>query len=423
MPWTLKNPAAADIAPDWLQPYCTQFLRKLADQGYARFTLRTYDRAAALFCSEVARRGLHSSQLVGTTLTKVRAVALGKMHPNKYDEKKYCLDRFIDALVEAGVARRPTPPRKASTPLDRLRSEYECYLRDQRGLTDATIYHCASFLNRFVVFRFGETLGNLNDITPHDIVDFLRKLRGGTAPRDKTAPSHLRNLFRFLFWSGKTKRDLAASIPRAAQPPRSALPRYLKPDEVEKLLDATWAATPVGRRNYAMLMVLARLGLRAPEAIAIQLDDIDWRNGTILIRGKGKRHDRMPLPDEVGKAIVDYIKNGRRGSSRTLFVSSTPPHNPFVDAQILNTALKQAFENTGIKPPQKYVGSHLLRHSLATEMLRKGASLDEIGDVLRHRSRMSTTIYARHDIDGLRSIAPAWPTEKVAPRAAKGARA
>jgi site-specific recombinase XerD len=271
-----------------------------------------------------------------------------------------------------------------------------------------------------MAFRFGETLGSYDEITPQDVVDFLCKLRGGTAPRDKTGPSHLRNLFRFLFWSGKTKRDLAASIPRARQSARSALPRYLKPEEVEKLLDATWAPTPVGRRNYAMLMVLARLGLRAPEAIAIQLDDIDWRNGTILIRGKGKRHDRMPLPDDVGKAIVDYIRNGRPGRSRTLFVSNTPPHKPFVNAQILNSALNQAFANTGLKPPQKYVGSHLLRHSLATDMLRKGASLDEIDDVLRHRSRMSTTIYARHDVDGLRSISPAWPEENT-PSAAKEA--
>ena len=171
-----------------------------------------------------------------------------------------------------------------------------------------------------------------------------------------------------------------------------------------------------------MLMVLARLGLRSPEVIAIQIDDIDWRNGTILVRGKGKRHDRMPLPDDVGKAIVDYIKNGRRGASRTLFVSHTPPHSPFVDAQIVNTALKQAFEETGIEPPQKFVGAHLLRHSLATDMLRKGASLDEIGDVLRHRSRMSTTIYARHDIDSLRSLAPAWPKEKSRTRNGKEVR-
>ena len=251
----------------------------------------------------------------------------------------------------------------------------------------------------------------------------MRKLRSGSAPRDKTPPSHLRTLFRFLFWSGKTKRDLVASIPRVAAQPKSTLPRYLHPDEVDKLLDATRAPTPVGRRNYAMLLVLARLGLRAPEVVAVQLDDVDWRSGTILIRGKGKRHDRMPLPDEVGKAIVDYIKNGRRGPSRTLFVSSKPPHKPFVGGAILNAVLEQAFEQSGIVPPQKFVGSRMFRHSLATDMLRKGASLDEIGDVLRHRSRMSTMIYARHDIDALRSLAPDWPVETRAARSSKEVRA
>jgi site-specific recombinase XerD len=118
----------------------------------------------------------------------------------------------------------------------------------------------------------------------------------------------------------------------------------------------------------------------------------------------------MPLPKDAGEAIVDYIKNGRRGTSRTVFLSSKVPYQPFVDAQILNTVLRAAFEETGLKPPQKYVGSHLLRHSLATDLLRKGASLDEIGDVLRHRSRTSTAIYARHDVEGLRSVAAAWPT-------------
>jgi site-specific recombinase XerD len=425
MPWSIRKPTAIEIAPDWLKPYCEQFLQKLVEQGYARVTMRTYEGAARLLCEAVARRGLREGELSGRALSATHAAALEAMHPNKYNQTRYCLERFIDALVEAGAAERPDEKtkQKSPTPLDRPKVEYERYLRDQRGLTDATIYHCVRFLDHFMTFQFGDRVGDSNEIMPHDVVEFIRKLRGGTAPRDKTAPSHLRNLFRFLFWSGKTKRDLAASIPRARQPAKSTLPRCLKPEDVERLLDASWAPTAVGRRNYAMLMALARLGLRAPEVIAIQLDDIDWRNGTILIRGKGKRHDRMPLPDEVGKAIVDYIKNGRRGPSRTLFVSSTPPHRRFVGAQILNTALKQAFAETGLKPPQKYVGSHLLRQSLATDMLRKGASLDEIGDVLRHRCRMSTTIYARHNIEGLRSIAPPWPNEKRALRAAKEVRA
>ena len=414
--------AAASV--DWLDQHRLKFLKVLHNQGYAPATVRIYDGAAALLCRVVSGRELHDGQLVGQALSKVRTAALASMHANKYDQKRYCLERFIDALVEAGVAERPAPKRVRPSPLDHLRSEYVAYLRDQRGLTEATIYHCVRFLDRFTAFRFGDTLGNLNDITPHDIVDFLCKLRSdGKAPRDKTPPSHLRNLFRFLFWSGKTERDLAASIPRVAQPPRSTLPRYLKPQEVEMLLDAVRSDDPTGRRNYAMLMILARLGLRSTEAIAIQLDDIDWRAGTILIRGKGKRHDRMPLPEDVGNAIVDYIRNGRRGTSRTLFVSNKIPHRPFVDSQILNSALKEAFARTGLRPPQKHVGSHLLRHSLATDMLRKGASLDEIGDVLRHRSRMTTTIYARHDVDGLRSLAPDWPAAKAVSRRARGARA
>jgi site-specific recombinase XerD len=407
----------------WLAPHRLKFLKALATKGYSTATQRMYGVATVQFCQEVDRRRVTEGQLAGSVMTMVLEATFAAMHPNRQGQKRYCVQRFIEVLVEAGVAEMPKPRKMAPTPLDRLKLEYRAYLRDQRGLTDGTIDDCVSFLVRFMTFRFDGKVGDLDAITPHDVVAFMSKLRDGTAPRDKTPPSHLRNLFRFLFWSGKTKRDISASIPRVRQPARSTLPRHLAAEQVEKLLDATWAATPVGRRNYAMLLVLARLGLRSPEVIAIQLDDIDWRNGTILVRGKGKRQDRMPLPDDVGKAIVDYIKNGRRGMSRTLFVSHTPPHSPFVDATILNTALKQAFEETGIEPPQKFVGAHLLRHSLATDMLRKGASLDEIGDVLRHRSRMSTTIYARHDIDGLRSLAPAWPKEKAGTRNGKEVRA
>lgn len=409
---TTKKTTIRSVTPEecWLDPYRERFLESLSGQGYAAATVRTYDAAARLLCMEAERLGIAKGGLVARTLLATHTAVLAAMHPNK----RYCLERFIDALVEAGIAERPVPKPVQPTSLDRLRSDYVTYLREQRGLTEATIYHCVCFLNRFVAFRFGATLGCLNSITPDDIVRFLRQIRSdGWAPRDKTPPTHLRTLFRFLFWSGKTKCDLAATVPRVAHPPKSTLPRYLKPEQVEMLLDAIWSANATGRRNYAMFMLLARLGLRAPEVISIQLDDIDWRVGTILIRGKGKRHDRMPLPKDVGAAIVDYIRNGRRGTSRTLFVSTKVPHRPFVDSTILNATLTDAFARTGLKPPQKYVGSHLLRHSLATDMLRKGASLDEIGDVLRHRSRMSTTIYARHDVDGLRSIARGWPSETM----------
>jgi hypothetical protein len=172
MPWSTKKPTAIEIAPDWLKPYCE------VDQGYAPATMRTYEGAARLLCEEVARRGLRKGEFVGRTLSATQAAALKAMHPNKYDQKRYCLERFIDALIEAGVGERPMEKKKQKAPtrLDRLKTEYESYLRDQRALTDATIYHCVRFLDRFMTFRFGEKLGDFDKITPHDVVEFIRKL-------------------------------------------------------------------------------------------------------------------------------------------------------------------------------------------------------------------------------------------------------
>ena len=371
-------------------------------------SLRQYGSMTERFCEAIEKRAL--GRRPGWRYHGAPSARGSKEVPgNARSYGKFCVGRFIEHLIEAGVATVPQPPAKRSTARERLREEYEAYLRRQRGLAESTIGNSLHYMERFLAFRFGDKLGDLKAITPDDIVAFLCKLKAGAKPRRyKALPSHLRSLFKFLFWSGKTKRNLADSLPRVATASDN-LPRYLKPEEIQRLIEAVRTDDAIGRRNYAMLLLMARLGLRAPEVIAIQLDDIDWRAGEILIRGKGKLHDRMPLPTEVGEAIVDYIRNGRAGDSRALFVSARTPHLPFKDAQIINTVLRDAFGRTGLKPPQKYVGSHLLRHSLATDMLRKGASLDEIGDVLRHRSRMTTTIYAKYDIDALRSIARPWP--------------
>ena len=394
----------------WPWSHRQTFLERLGAQGYAPLTVHEYRKIAGRFCEAIEKRALRVGDLDGAAVERLRHAVLSGVNGSARAYARFCLGRFIDHLIEVGVAIGPQPPVKKLTPLVRLREEYETYLRRQRGLAESTIASCAHYMERFLAFRFGDKLGDLNAITPDDIVAFVGKLKAGSLPRRyKSLPSHLRNLFKFLFWSGKTKRNLANSLPRVAQTNPNNLPRHLNPEEIRRLIEAVRTNDALGRRNYAMLLLMARLGLRAPEVIAIQLDDIDWRAGEILIRGKGKLHDRMPLPIDAGEAIVNYIKNGRKGDSRALFVSAKTPHPPFKDAQILNAMLCDAFERTGLRPPQKYVGSHLLRHSLATDMLRKGASLDEIADVLRHRSRASTTIYAKYDIDGLRSIARRWP--------------
>lgn len=395
----------------WPWSHRKTFLEGLAAQGYAAVTIQEYRTIAGRFCDAIEKRGLRNSDLNGATTERLQHSVVNGVTGSRRSYAKHCARRFIDHLIELGVASPASPPAEKPTPFLRLREEYQSYLRRQRGLAESTVYHATRFMERFLVFRFGDKLGDLNAITPDEIVAFICQLKAGSHPRrQKALPSHLRSLFKFLFWSGKTKRDLAQSLPRVATASDN-LPRYLKPEEIQRLIESVRTDDAVGRRNYAMLLLMARLGLRAPEVIAIQLDDIHWRAGEIIIRGKGKLHDRMPLPADVGEAIVDCIKNARAGNSRTLFVSAKTPHPPFKDAQILNTLLCNAFERTGLKPPQKYVGSHLLRHSLATDMLRKGASLDEVGDVLRHRARMTTTIYAKYDINALRSIARPWPVE------------
>jgi integrase/recombinase XerD len=392
----------------WPWSHRKTLLEGLAAQGYAAVTIQEYRTIAGRFCDAIEKRGLRIGDLDGVTTERLRHSVLSGVTGSARSYAKFCARRFIDHLIECGAATAPQPQTKKATPLNRLRDEYQGYLRKQRGLAESTIYHCTRFMERFMAFRFGDKVGDLNAITPDDIVAFLCQLKAGSHPcRQKALPSHLRSLF-FLFWSGKTKRDLAQSLPRVATA-SDHLPRYLKRAEIQRLIESVRTDDAIGRRNYAMLLLMARLGLRAPEVIAIQLEDIDWRAGEILVRGKGKLHDRMPLPADVGEAIVDYIRNGRAGNSRILFVSAKTPHRPFKDAQIINALLCDAFERTGLKPPRKYVGSHLLRHSLATDMLWRGASLDEIGDVLRHRSRTTTTIYAKYDIAALRSIARQWP--------------
>jgi site-specific recombinase XerD len=294
--------------------------------------------------------------------------------------------------------------------LQTLKLEYEDYLRNQRGLSEKSIYDCWRFADRFLHFRFKGRRPDLSKITPADIARFMQHLVSRGKPfRDKTPPTHLRNFFRFLFKSGKTNVNLTPSVPRIAQKYASTLPRHLLPEQVETLIAATKADTAAGRRNYAMVLLMARLGLRAAEVITIQIDDIDWRAGELLVRGKGQLHDRLPLPKDVGEALSNYIRQDRVTTSRVLFVWHRAPHMPFTDSQVISEVLKKAFERTKLNPPTRYVGSHILRHSLATDMARRGASLAEIGDVLRHRSRASTMIYAKLDVEGLRSVAQDWP--------------
>lgn len=395
-----------------LVDHALRFVAELRAQSYARASVWQYQCCLTQLGRRMAQEEVGLDDLDERQALELMAGAETVRARNT--SGVFIVKRFVGWLVEQGLAKPSSAPTPTNVARAELRRDYEAYLRRQRGLSERTIFHCWRFADRFLDFRFGNEMEELGVITADDIARFMLHLttRRRRPFRDRTPPTHLRNFFRYLFKAGKTPVDLAAGVPNIRLAYGARLPRYLMAEQVELLLEAvrTGSSDKVRRRNYAMVLLLARLGLRASEGIAIQIGDIDWRAGEIVVRGKGQRHDRLPLPPDVGAALADYLRFERGPSaSRMLFVTAKAPYRPFHDSQMLNAVLKAAFIRAGVKPPAPYVGSHVLRHSLASQMARQGASLEEIGDVLRHRSRASTMIYAKLDIDGLRSVAQPWP--------------
>jgi site-specific recombinase XerD len=220
----------------------------------------------------------------------------------------------------------------------------------------------------------------------------------------------LRSFLRFARYRGEITLDLATCVPAVASWSLSTLPKSLPPAQVEQVLaHACERSTAVGRRDYAILLLLARLGLRGGEVCNLVLEDIDWDSSRIAIRGKGDRVARLPMPADVGKAIAAYLQNGRPRVSgdRRLFLRVRAPLTGFKAQGSVGSVVKHALQRAKIDSPRK--GSHQFRHTLATTMLQKGSSLSEIGEVLRHRSPDTTAIYAKVDLLSLRSLALPWP--------------
>jgi len=288
-------------------------------------------------------------------------------------------------------------------------NRYETHLRTERGLVPVTIRGYLPFVHTFLLERFRGRPFLLKAVKASDISDFV--LRHSPSMGIKTAQlmtTAFRSFFRFLFQKEELQTDLAASVPTVADWRLSTVPKFLTSEEIEHLLKACDRRMATGRRDYAILLLLARLGLRAGEVVALQLEDINWRAGGILIRGKGLLHDRMPIPGDVGEALASYLRRDRPPcQTRRVFVCTKAPRRGFAGPSTLTTIVRRALDRANLQP--EFKGAHLLRHSLATSMLRSGATMGEIGEVLRHRALNTTEIYAKVDFDGLRSLAHSWP--------------
>lgn len=302
----------------------------------------------------------------------------------------------------------PASPRLAVGAVEVLIADYREYLAVERGLTADTIEGYALTARPFLEARQGDgDRLDLDSVTASDVMAFVvDRCSGQSKGAAKMTVTGLRSLLRFLHLRGLISGPLADAVPSTASWRLSGLPRALEPEHLQALFESCDQGSPVGRRDYAVLVMLARLGLRAGEVAVLRIEDVDWRAGELRISGKGRRDERLPLPDDVGEAIVAYLQNGRPATAvdRSLIVRVRAPHHGLTTGGITQIVVAAA-DRAGLGP----IYAHRLRHTAATQMLRAGASLEEIGQVLRHRQLLTTAIYAKVDRDALRALARPWP--------------
>jgi site-specific recombinase XerD len=374
--------------------------------GYPRLTIR------AKLCS-IARLGdwMTKKRLGVIDLDEPRVddfLVVERRRGRRRRGGRVTLLHLLAYLRDAEVVPMPRPVRDDSFGTAVI-ARYEEHLRRERGLATSTITRYRRFVREFVAERLDDPKARAIALGADEVRAFLLKRVPRMRPKcAQLMAAALRSFLRFLFVRGETRGDLALAIPMVRQERLVSVPRHLPAEDVERLLAACDLSSITGRRDHALLLLLARLGLRAGEIIALQLGDVRWREGEIVVRGKGQVHDRLPLLPDVGEALAIYIQKDRpAGASRHVFICRKAPHRGFSHPSSVTTIVMRALGRAGLTPPTR--GAHLLRHSLATTMMRRGASFAEIGQVLRHRSPNTTEIYAKVDLAALADVARPWP--------------
>lgn len=389
-----------------LSPHIDAFATLLREQGYTQSTTQHQLRLVAELSRWLERRNLTVSEL--GTKRNCQFLRSRRRRGQIRHGDAATLELLLKHFEGAGLVRAPAPT-ASDSPLCCLERAFAQHLTQERGLTQATLASYLPVARRFVSERFGEGPFRLAELRADDVTGYVLRHAHDLSPaRAKMMVTALRALFRFLLLRGEIATDLAACVPTVADWRLTSLPKSIEEEQAEGVLEHCDRKTKVGMRDYAILLLLARLGLRGGEVATLSLEDLHWEAGEITIRGKGGRHHRLPLPQDVGEALVTYLREGRpRCSTRRVFVRARAPRRGFSSSVAIADIVRRALERAGLHPPRK--GAHLLRHTLATQMLRKGASLAEIGEVLRHQHPDTTAIYAKVDLQALRALAQPWP--------------
>lgn len=383
-----------------LAGYAAGFRAQLESQGYRRNVVGDQLHVFAHVSRWLEEKGLRAEDLTRERSLEFLEARRGAGYVLWLSEKGVA--PLLAYLRRVGAAPVFVPPAPA-TPAERLVAEFRSYLLDERGLAPGTV---ASDLHVARLFLDGRPLHDpsLDALTPADIVAFVKEQCEQRSAAYVTAG--LRAFLRFCHVTGHTPRPLADAVPKVASWRLAGLPKAVDTSTVRALLRSCDRRTSYGRRDFAVLMLLSRLGLRSGEVTSLCLEDIDWRAGELVVSGKGSTFERLPLPADVGEAVAGWLRRGRpECAARQVITRVRAPHGALSSGGVY--AIVHA---ACVRARIPNVHPHRLRHTVATDMLRAGASLTEIGQVLRHQSVLTTAIYAKVDRDGLRQLASPWPT-------------
>jgi len=382
------------------------FAQELADRGYAVWTAKYAMRLLAALSTWLVQEG--------RTITNLDEPILDTFLRCRYRAfRSHREDRAVLALLLVYLRAQgmvvPVVERPAADAGSCIRETFQQHLFSQRNLAPSTVRTYLDTVGHFIDWRFGKQSLELGALGAQDVTGFmLEQARRYSAAHTQLIASGLRGFLRFLLQSGGIGIDLAQYGPVPPRRQLAGLPKFMPAEDVERLLQSIDQGHRQGRRDYAVVLLLARLGLRAREVAALRLEDVDWDAGELVIRGKGGSIDRLPLPWDVGEALGRYLRDARPScSTRQVFVCLRAPRRGFRNGNAVGTIVCRALARADLHPPHR--GAHLLRHSLATRLLRNGASLMEIGELLRHRNLDTTRIYAKVDERTLATLAPPWP--------------
>jgi site-specific recombinase XerD len=389
-----------------LSEYLDTYAAAVAAQGYGRHSIREQIVVIADFSRWLKQKQIDVQALDSEVADRFLRLRRRQLRLRRGDAK--ALQRLLTMLRQKGAV-KPHQPLVVDNAQARIVAEFRRYLLQERGLSSSTLLNYVPIVEQFLAQQFHNRTPNLTRLrAPHVTGFVLRHARQLNPVRAGLMVTALRSFFRYLRHRGAIATDLAGCVPTVPNWALSTLPRFLPAATVERILECCDRTTSVGRRNHAILLLLARLGVRAGEVVGLSLDDIDWSTGQITIRGKGGKSAQLPLAEDVGTALAAYLRHDRpQSATRRVFLRDRAPLVGFGNSSTISSLVRRALKHAGVE--SAHMGAHVLRHSLATSLLRQGGSLDEIGELLRHQSPDTTAIYAKVDVTALHTLALPWP--------------